>query len=96
MLAVEEKIGSQANPAHGSENDGWVDVLVFGVGVGFVRHGRSGSEPDPVSHVTSKAIGSGYWRVVGNAQDLADAAQRMGQRWLKGIALARALESTAG
>ena len=46
--------------------------------------------------VRVKAIGSGYWRVVGNAQDLADAAQRMGQRWLKGIALARALESTAG
>jgi hypothetical protein len=38
-----------------------------------------------------KGIGSGYWRVVGEASDLIAAAERLGQRWLKGIGLARAL-----
>ena len=35
-----------------------------------------------------KAIGSGYWRVVGEAQDLIDLAERLNQRWLKGIGTA--------
>ncbi|MEO8000867.1 MAG: hypothetical protein ABI644_03250 [Arenimonas sp.] len=35
-----------------------------------------------------KAIGSGYWRVVGDAQDLIDLAQRLNQQWLKGIGTA--------
>jgi hypothetical protein len=38
-----------------------------------------------------KGIGSGYWRVVGEVSDLIAAAERLGQRWLKGIGLARAL-----
>lgn len=38
-----------------------------------------------------KAIGSGYWRVVGEAQDLIDLAERLNQRWLKGIGIALAL-----
>lgn len=45
--------------------------------------------------VRVKAIGSGYWRIVGSARDLIDAAQRMNQRWVKGIGLARALEQSA-
>ncbi len=38
-----------------------------------------------------KAVGSGYWRVVGDATDLIATAERLGQRWLKGIGLARQL-----
>jgi hypothetical protein len=36
-----------------------------------------------------KAIGSGYWRVVGEAHDLMAIAERIGQRWLKGLGLAK-------
>ena len=43
--------------------------------------------------VRVKAMGSGYWRVVGEAQDLVEAAERLGQRWVKEIGLARALAS---
>ncbi|MGH8108429.1 MAG: transposase [Arenimonas sp.] len=39
-----------------------------------------------------KAIGSGYWRVVGEAQDLTAIAERLNQRWLKGVGTALALE----
>ncbi len=42
-----------------------------------------------------KAIGSGYWRVVGDAQDLKAWAERIGQRWLKGLGLATALSRQA-
>lgn len=38
------------------------------------------------------AIGSRYWRVVGDAQDLIDTAAKLGQRWLRGIGFARSLE----
>lgn len=38
-----------------------------------------------------KAIGSGYWRVVGDVDDLIDRARQLGQRWLKGLGLATAL-----
>jgi len=38
-----------------------------------------------------KAIGAGYWRVVGEAQDLISMAERLNQRWLKGIGIALAL-----
>lgn len=38
-----------------------------------------------------KAIGSGYWRVVGEVEDLIERAARMKQRWLKGIGVARRL-----
>ena len=44
--------------------------------------------------VRVSAIGSGYWRVIGSAADLLDAANRLQQRWIKGIGLARALEHT--
>lgn len=43
-----------------------------------------------------KAIGSGYWRVVGSTHDLIEAAKRMGQRWIKGIGLARTLDEKVG
>ncbi|MEO8001086.1 MAG: hypothetical protein ABI644_04365 [Arenimonas sp.] len=50
-------------------------------------------ENDPERWTTRvKAIGSGYWRVVGEAQDLMTLAQRLKQRWLKGIGTALALE----
>lgn len=39
-----------------------------------------------------KAIGSGYWRVVGDVDDLIERARQMGQRWLKGVGLATALD----
>ena len=35
------------------------------------------------------AIGSGYWRVAGEAHDLIAIAQRIGQRWMKGLGLAK-------
>jgi len=35
------------------------------------------------------AIGSDYWRVVGEAHDLIALAQRIGQRWLKGLGFAK-------
>ncbi len=41
--------------------------------------------------VRVKAIGSGYWRVVGEVDDLIERAQQLHQRWLKGIGLAAAL-----
>lgn len=41
--------------------------------------------------VRVKAMGSGYWRIVGEAADLVEAATRMKQRWIKGIGLARRL-----
>jgi hypothetical protein len=34
------------------------------------------------------AIGSGYWRVVGEAHDLIAVARRIGQRWIKGLGFA--------
>jgi hypothetical protein len=43
--------------------------------------------------VQVKAVGSGYWRAVGATQTLLDKAALMGQQWLKGIGLARSLES---
>ncbi len=69
-----------------------------------VRAGKRGAIPrqapsvlrqldvDPARWSTRvRGIGSGYWRVVGEAQDLIDAAERWGQRWLKGVGLATAL-----
>ena len=38
------------------------------------------------------AIGSGYWRVVGEAQDLITLAEQLNQRWLKGIGTALRLQ----
>ena len=38
-----------------------------------------------------RAIGSGYWRAVGSAEQLIAMAQRIGQRWLKGVRLAERL-----
>ncbi|MBL8298584.1 MAG: hypothetical protein JNN30_09585 [Rhodanobacteraceae bacterium] len=42
--------------------------------------------------VRVKAVGSRYWRVVGDAQDLIATAGDLGQRWLRGIGFARWLE----
>ncbi len=47
---------------------------------------------DPTSQrwaMRVNAIGSGYWRIVGEARDLIAVAQRIGQRWVKGLGLAQ-------
>lgn len=50
-------------------------------------------EVDPHRWATRvKAVGSGYWRIIGSAADLVDAAARLNQCWIKGIGLAKALE----
>jgi len=40
-----------------------------------------------------KAVGSGYWRVIGSAERMIEKAEELGQRWLKGIGLARRMET---
>ena len=62
------------------------------------KHGRiTGDAPACLRAVDSDAvrwttrvrgIGSGYWRVVGSAEQLIALAQRIGQRWLKGVRFA--------
>ncbi|MFT3806834.1 transposase [Arenimonas sp.] len=54
---------------------------------------RFESHPDRWA-VRVKAIGSGYWRIVGDVQDLTDWAARLHQRWIKGIGIATALAKT--
>ena len=67
-----------------------------------LREGKRGAIPNDVPSVlqsqdrTSQrwtmrvnAIGSGYWRVVGETQDLIAVAQRIGQRWVKGLVFAK-------
>ncbi len=36
-----------------------------------------------------KAVGSGYWRMIGTTEQLMEKAEAIGQRWLKGIGLTR-------
>ena len=49
-------------------------------------------EPNPGRWaIRVNAIGSGYWRVVGEVEDLLDAARRLRQGWIKGMGLARLL-----
>jgi hypothetical protein len=38
-----------------------------------------------------KAIGSGYWRFVGEVDDLIERARQLQQRWVKGIGIAATL-----
>jgi len=38
-----------------------------------------------------RGVGSRYWRAVGHADRLLALAEQLGQRWLKGVAFARAL-----
>jgi hypothetical protein len=67
-----------------------------------LREGKRGAIPVGAPHILHSleptaqcwamrvnAIGSGYWRVVGEAHDLITVAQRLGQQWLKGLGLAR-------
>lgn len=51
---------------------------------------RFESNPDRWA-VRVKAIGSGYWQIVGDAKDLTEWAARLHQRWVKGIGLASML-----
>ena len=39
-----------------------------------------------------KAVGSGYWRMIGSAEQLIEKAEAIGQRWIKGIAIARQVQ----
>ena len=39
-----------------------------------------------------KAVGSGYWRMIGTTEQLMEKAEAIGQRWLKGIGIARQLQ----
>ncbi len=39
-----------------------------------------------------KAVGSAYWRMIGSAEQLMEKAEAIGQRWLKGIAIARKIQ----
>lgn len=38
-----------------------------------------------------KAVGSGYWRVIGEVDDMIQIAKRLGQSWLKGVGFAARL-----
>ncbi len=38
-----------------------------------------------------KSVGSGYWRVIGEVEDMISIAERLRQRWMKGIGLAARL-----
>jgi len=38
-----------------------------------------------------KAVGSGYWRVIGSVAQLVEKTEALGLRWLKGIGMARRL-----
>ena len=73
-----------------------------------LREGKRGAIPIDVPHTLLsvdpsrerwitrvKAIGSGYWRVVGDAQDLIAIAERIGQRWVKGLGLAKRIARPA-
>ena len=53
---------------------------------------------DPTSQrwaMQVNAVGSGYWRVVGETHDLIAVAQRIGQRWVKGLGLATTIARPA-
>lgn len=39
-----------------------------------------------------KAVGSGYWRMIGSAEQLIEKAEAIGQRWIKGISIARQIQ----
>ena len=71
-----------------------------------VRPGKRGAIPKAAPPVLAKtgisekhwptqvkAVGSGYWRAIGSAGQMVEKAEELGQRWLKGIGLARWLEA---
>jgi REP element-mobilizing transposase RayT len=71
-----------------------------------VRSGKRGVIPKDAASALSKtggsekhwptqvkAVGSGYWRVIGTAEQMMEKARQLGQCWLKGIGLARRLEA---
>jgi REP element-mobilizing transposase RayT len=73
-----------------------------------LREKKRGSIPIDVPHILLsvdpgskrwvtrvKAIGSSYWRVVGDVQDLVAIAERIGQRWIKGLGLAKRIARPA-
>lgn len=45
--------------------------------------------------VRVKAIGSGYWRVIGEVDDLIDVAKQIGQSWLCGLGFAQSISKNS-
>jgi REP element-mobilizing transposase RayT len=39
-----------------------------------------------------KAVGSGYWRMIGTTEQLMEKAEAIGQRWLKGMGISRQIQ----
>ena len=39
-----------------------------------------------------KAVGSGYWRMIGTTEQLMEKAEAIEQRWLKGIGITRQMQ----
>jgi hypothetical protein len=69
--------------------------------------GKKGCIPESAPHVLRvfdarperwmtrvKAVGSGYWRVIGECDDMLEIAKRLGLRWMKGVGLATRLENS--
>ncbi|MEO8002938.1 MAG: hypothetical protein ABI644_13765 [Arenimonas sp.] len=52
---------------------------------------KTGCKPEHWS-TQVKAVGSGYWRMIGSAEQLMEKAEAIGQRWLKGISTARQMQ----
>lgn len=63
-------------------------VIVSAAPAALARLGRSGQRWT----LQVKAVGSTYWRAIGDSQALIDKATAIGQRWLKGVRFAAALE----
>jgi hypothetical protein len=51
---------------------------------------RFGARPERWA-LRVKAIGSGYWRCVGDVDDLIEKARQLQQRWVKGVGTAARL-----
>ena len=61
-----------------------------------MNHRQKKGAEAPSSVIAGKIIRethSGYWRVIGSAERMIEKAEELGQRWLKGIGLARWLEA---
>jgi hypothetical protein len=83
-----------------------VHCFVARFGLCRARQGKRGAIPKGASLAISKtgmtpghwptqvkAVGSGYWRVIGSVEKLMAKAEALGLRWLKGIGTARRFQS---
>ena len=46
----------------------------------------------PVLLTQVKAVGSGYWRMIGTTEQLMEKAEAIRQRWLKGMRISRHIQ----